>query len=129
MTFRHVGKKVSGVVNVVFVSNPAIRRMKRRYFGINRVTDVIAFRYDELGKVPVSERPFGDMFISADQAKKQARNLRHSFLWEILLLTAHGALHLLDYRDDTPRRRARMWRIQEEALKKAGNVTFFRSRF
>ena len=119
-TFRHVGAKPAGVVSLIFVTNREIRRINRRFRKVRRATDVIAFRYDRSGRLPVLEHPLGDVFISTEQARRQARRLGHPLLREILFLVSHGALHLLDFRDHTPRRLKRMLRLQEEVLSGMG---------
>jgi rRNA maturation RNase YbeY len=102
-----------GELNVVFLDRTAMRRMNRTYLRHDHDTDVIAFRYDASGG---PQAPFGDVYISAYQARRQARELGRSVLDETLTLAVHGTLHLLGYEDDTPGRRARMFRRQDKIL-------------
>jgi probable rRNA maturation factor len=110
--------KAGGELNVVFLDRRKMRVLNRRFLGHDRDTDVIAFEYAEDSGPVRRERPFGDIFISAFQARRQAAKQDHPVLTEVLFLTAHGALHLLGYDDSTARRRAAMFRKQERALPK-----------
>ena len=96
-------------VNFLFVSDIEIRRFNRRYLHHDRTTDVIAFPMKEAGIL-------GDILISSDTAKRQAREEGHSLLTELTILAIHGILHLIGYRDDTKKERERMWRKKRELL-------------
>lgn len=106
----------AGEVNVIWTGRDALRRMNRRFRGKDRFTDVISFRYAGPGR---RGTPFGDLYISPEQARINARRFRVPFPEEIVRLAAHGALHLLGYTDYTPGARARMWRVQEPVVRRA----------
>jgi probable rRNA maturation factor len=76
-------------LSVVLVSNPQIRRLNRLFLGRNRVTDVMAF--------PISNRLLGEIYVSRDQTRTQARRYKVSYREELLRLVLHGLLHLLGY--------------------------------
>ncbi len=106
-----------GEVNVVFLKNRALRRLNKRFLGHNRNTDVIAFGYEPLPGIPRSAQdPLGDIYVSAEQARLQARRIGHSVLMETLTLVVHGALHLAGYDDSTAPKKARMFRRQDRIL-------------
>jgi probable rRNA maturation factor len=104
----------------LLVSDAVIRKYNRRWLQHDDATDVIAFGYPLTpGPSPRrSERgvPFGDIVISTDTAKRQAKEQRHSVLTEVTILAIHGTLHLLGYRDKKKKERERMWRKTEELL-------------
>jgi probable rRNA maturation factor len=106
-------------VGIIFVNNSYIKRLNRRYRKVNRTTDVIAFPMEEHRKftpfIPFTSRLLGDVFISAERAKVQAKALRHSIKEEITILTIHGILHLLRY-DHDRRRDGRVMRNKEEEI-------------
>jgi probable rRNA maturation factor len=81
-------------------------RFNKRYKGKARTTDVLAFEP-------------GDVLISMDAARRQARDRRHSVPRELCHLAVHGLLHLAGYRDASPRLRrlmdAETVRLLEEA--------------
>jgi probable rRNA maturation factor len=76
-------------LSLVLVSNPEIRRLNRRFLGRNRFTDVMAF--------PVSSDFLGEIYVSRDQARLQAREYDVPAKEELHRLVLHGLLHLLGY--------------------------------
>ena len=106
--------RVSGEINVVFLDRKDMLALNKRYLDHGHDTDVIAFNYG--AELPGA--PFGDVYVSAYQARRQAEDLGHPILKEVLTLVAHGALHLLGYDDSTPRKKAEMFRRQDQLLKR-----------
>jgi probable rRNA maturation factor len=100
-------------VTVALVSDRAIRALNRRFLRKDRSTDVLAF--------PGGDRLFlGEVVVSVDRARAQAKTAGHDPATEIALLAAHGLLHLLGYDDRTAARRARMMRRQRRLLHELG---------
>jgi probable rRNA maturation factor len=62
----------------------------------------------------------GDIIISAERARAQARAYGHGLIREAAFLTAHGMLHLLGYDHAAPKEAAEMERLQEEILRSVG---------
>lgn len=92
---RRAGRavKLRGVVNVLVTSNQELQALNRRFRGKDQPTDVLSF---------VPEPGFGgtlagDIAISAEIAKQNARRLGHSAALEIKILVLHGVLHLAGY--------------------------------
>lgn len=108
------GKPVE--VSVVFGTDPFLRSLKKKYFGKAYATDVVAFPllpapcFSPLPAAPCPLPPvlLGDVVISLDHAKKQARENGHSYSDEVLYLFIHGMLHLLGFRDAPAVEAARM---------------------
>ena len=88
-----------------------IQGLNRRFRGVDRNTDVIAFRY---GEKYLWE---GDIAINVAQARIQAKKMRHPTRREIRVLWIHGILHLLGYTDYEPRPRRRMFKRQNQLLR------------
>lgn len=114
-----------GELSLIFVTNPQIRAIHRRFLGVDRATDVVAFPYagaggdDAFGGRRLKERPpFGDVYVSVDQARRQAAELGHSLLEELVTLSVHGTLHLRGYDDHAPADRRRMFGRQEAILRR-----------
>jgi probable rRNA maturation factor len=108
----HEKARLAGEINVVFLDRKAMLAMNRKFLRHGHDTDVIAFQYD--AEAPGA--PFGDIYISAYQAKRQAEELGHPILKEVLTLVAHGTLHLLGHDDSSPSAKARMFRVQDAIL-------------
>jgi probable rRNA maturation factor len=118
--FAAAGRRAAGEVSVVILGRARMRAMNREFLGHDWDTDVIAFDHEPPPGVPRAEVPLGDVFVSAWQARLQAREQGHSVLREVLTLAAHGALHLAGHDDDTPARKARMFKLQDRALEGLG---------
>lgn len=104
--------------NVILVDNEYIHKLNLNYRNIDRPTDVISFALeDEKASVSISDyRVLGDIYISVDKAKEQAKEYGHSFLREICFLTIHGFLHLLGYDHMTKEDETIMFKEQEDIL-------------
>lgn len=121
-------------VGVALVSDRAIRRLNRRYLGVNRSTDVLSFplnrarRRPRRGRFPdrgprravPGARYLGDVVVSADRARVQAREAGHPVRSEVALLAVHGVLHLLGYDDHRPADAAAMARRQRMLVAEMG---------
>ena len=118
---KALGRKASGPgeLNVIFITNREIRRINKRYLRHDRNTDVVAFPYPQAlpAKCTARHAPFGDVFVSVNQAAIQARALGHSLLWELLTLSIHGTLHLMGYDDRAPADRRRMFAKQDRIVR------------
>ena len=104
---RLVGRKN---LSVAVVTNAAIRKLNRRYLRHDYATDVLSF--------PMGGDLLGEVVVSTEYAAREARKRRIAVREELLRYVIHGILHLLDYDDRRPRDRARMWKRQEEELRK-----------
>lgn len=82
------------VVSIAFVDDATMAELNRRYRRKNRTTDVLTFDSGEPGVL-------GDIVISVDQARRQARDEKHSLPTEIRYLLVHGILHSLGYDHET----------------------------
>ncbi len=102
--------KKDGSLNIVFMDSKEMRALNKKFLGHDYDTDVISFPYDE-------KPAFGDIFVSVPQAKRQATQIGHSLLAEILTLIIHGVLHLRGYRDDKPALKKKMFKEQDRLLK------------
>jgi len=94
-------------VNVILVSDRRMARLHRDFMGIGGPTDVITFQH-------------GEIVISVETARRQAGIYRTSLEQELRLYLVHGLLHLRGFEDANPEGQARMKRIQEEILVRAG---------
>ena len=99
-------------VSVVFVGNRFIRRVNKKFLHHDYTTDVIAFPLGEEGRSPLE----GELYINLDRARSQAKIYGVTFAEETRRLIIHGTLHLLGYRDSTPRTKAVMTRCEDEIL-------------
>ncbi len=112
-----------GVVNfnVIIVDNEFIHKMNKEYRGIDRPTDVISFALEDEHDIDYEDfRLLGDIYISIDKAKEQAKEYGHSLKREICFLSVHGLLHLLGYDHMEKEDEKVMFARQEMILNEAG---------
>ncbi len=113
-------------VDVLVTGDEEIRAMNRETRQVDRPTDVLSFPAFDLrpGELPGLEGadpgtglvPLGDMMISLERVKAQAKEYGHSNRRELAYLVVHSTLHLLgyDHMDEGPMK-AQM-REREEAI-------------
>ena len=118
-------------VNVLVTNDTGIRRVNLDMREVDAPTDVLSFPMFELapGDKPPEEDadpatglvPLGDMCISLERAKAQAKEYGHSNRRELAYLAVHSILHLLgyDHMDDGPMK-AQMRRREEAILEELG---------
>ncbi len=89
-------------VSIAIVDDDAMRTLNRQFRKKNKTTDVLTFPADASDADPQAHgRPLGDIVISADQARRQAADQRHSVATEARYLILHGILHALGYDHET----------------------------
>ncbi len=84
----------AAAVNVVFVNDQRIQEMNRRFLKRDRPTNVISFDCDG-PHLPGEPRLLGEVYVSRDRARAQAREYGVSYASELRRLILHGLLHLL----------------------------------
>lgn len=60
----------------------------------------------------------GEVVVSVETAKRRAPEFGNRWEEELLLYVSHGMLHLMGWRDATPREREKMHRREKEILRK-----------
>lgn len=104
-------------LTLVLTDDAAIQVLNRDYRGKDKATDVLSFAQLEGETVPVGEAlVLGDVVISVDTARRQARALGHSLEVELRRLFVHGLLHLLGHDHVHGGWQARRMREAEERL-------------
>ena len=83
-----------GDVTVVLTGDRDIRRLNREFRGKDRPTDVLSF---DIGDGLAPGEPFGDVVISVETARRQARDYDAPLVNEMQRLIVHGVLHLCGY--------------------------------
>jgi probable rRNA maturation factor len=107
--------EVRGDVTLVLAGDETVRRLNKRYRGKDRATDVLSFG---LGDGRTRGEPFGDIVVSVDAARRQARDYGATTGQEIVRLAVHGTLHLCGYDHHAPREAARMHGLTRRLLRR-----------
>lgn len=109
-------KVKNAVLTVVLAQDAFVRRLNRKYKSRDSSTDVLSFDLTPrfLSKACV----IADVVVSADVAMAVAKNRDISFKEELARYVVHGILHLTGHNDASPPEKNRMWKRQEELLKR-----------
>ncbi|MBC7724105.1 MAG: rRNA maturation RNase YbeY [Burkholderiaceae bacterium] len=105
---------------IMLVDEAAMEQLHLQWMDEPGPTDVLSFPMDELR--PGTEEfqtpagLLGDIVLCPQVAIAQAETAGHSPLDEMLMLTAHGVLHLLGFDHAEPDEEKRMFGIQREIL-------------
>ena len=102
-------------LSIALVSDREMRSLNRRWRGKDRSTDVLSFPLQEPGAL-------GDVVISIDTARRQARLGGWPLSAELRRLLAHGILHCRGYDHMTPRDARRMAAAERRLLGSRGMV-------
>lgn len=115
-------------INVLITDDAGIRAINNAYRKIDKATDVLSFPMFQLtaGELPKSWEgyrdvetglvPLGDMAISIERAREQAKEFGHSASREVGYLTIHSILHLLGYDHVDEGTMKKQMRAREEAI-------------
>ena len=91
-----------GDINIIFCSDNYILDVNMRYLQHDYFTDIITFDYCE------GRTLSGDLFISIDSVRENAREYGCEFDEELHRVMVHGLLHLIGYDDHTPKEEAQI---------------------
>jgi rRNA maturation RNase YbeY len=105
-------QKELGTVSYIFCSDNYLLTMNRQYLKASYFTDVITFDYTE--GVFIS----GDVFISIDRVKENAKLYQQKYFQEMLRVILHGILHLCGYKDKTSQEIKQMREKEDYYLQK-----------
>ena len=105
--------RAAGIVEVAVVDDAEIRRLNATYRGIGRRTDVLAF---PLEAPDAPGQLVGQIVVSAETARRQARRVGVPLALELDLLVTHGTLHLVGYDDRDPVEADLMHRRERDLL-------------
>ena len=94
-------------ISVWLISDRRISKLHLQFFGDGSATDVITF-HD------------GEIFISVETTRRNAREFGNSLMSEIKLCMVHGFLHLHGFDDRKPADLKRMKNAQEKILRNMG---------
>ena len=93
-------------ISVLIVSDRKIASLHKQFMNESGPTDVITFQH-------------GEIFISAEMARRNARRFKNSLGQELRLYLVHGLLHLHGFDDRDPANARKMEAVQRKILAKA----------
>lgn len=133
---EHEGFPFEAEINLTLTDNDGIHAINKEYRDIDAPTDVLSFPmlsyesagdfskleddYDDNFNPDTGEIMLGDIIISVDKVKEQAKNYGHSEKREYAFLILHSMLHLFGYDHETEEERADMEARQRAILDTLG---------
>ena len=103
-------RKKQGILNFIFCSDEFLYSMNIKYLNHKTLTDIITFDYSENSIIS------GDIFISIDRVRENAKLLKNSTKDELHRVMIHGVLHLCGYSDKKPADKQKMTLAENKYL-------------
>ena len=97
-----------GILNYILTNDDILVQLNKEYLRHFTLTDIITFDLSETDGLLT-----GDIYISVDRARENAKKFKDSLNSEIKRLMIHGVLHLMGYKDKSQSERELM-RAKEE---------------
>jgi len=97
-----------GILNCILTSDNVLVQLNKEYLRHFTLTDIITFDLSENKGVLT-----GDIYISIDRARENAREYKVTLSNELNRLIIHGVLHLMGYKDKTLKERVLMKEKEE----------------
>lgn len=104
------GKQVEALT-YIFSSDAYLHRINTEHLSHDTFTDVITFG---LGENP--KKIEGEIYISIERVKENAKHFGVPFLQELGRVMVHGLLHLLGYQDGDPEEQRKMRKKEDHYL-------------
>ena len=103
-------QKKTGEISFIFCSDEYLLTLNKQYLNASYLTDVITFDYCEDDFIS------GDIFISVDRVKENAKLYQQTTSKEMHRVILHGVLHLCGYKDKTEKEIQQMREKEEYYL-------------
>ena len=100
-------------VSITLVNDSEIKKINKKYRNINKPTNVLSFELND-------DVLLGDIFISIDTVRKEAKDEGISVPEHTAHMVVHGVLHLLGYDHMNDKDATRMEKKETNILKKLG---------
>ncbi len=84
-----------GEINYIFCDDEYLNKLNVEFLNHDTLTDIISFDYS------VGKELHGDIFVSVERVKENAKDFEVSIDDEIQRVLVHGVLHYCGYKDKT----------------------------
>ncbi|MFH1047757.1 MAG: rRNA maturation RNase YbeY [Patescibacteria group bacterium] len=127
VTYRTAGGTAKVQISVSVVGDKEMRRLNLEHRGKDTTTDVLSFAYQESEEFIDCDNGdenslLGEIVISAEQVRRQAKQIGRKISAEFALMLIHGVLHLLGYDHVTLEDENEMFCLQQDIMLKAGII-------
>ncbi|SDS37826.1 rRNA maturation RNase YbeY [Gramella sp. MAR_2010_147] len=102
--------KFTGDISFIFCDDEYLHKINLEYLSHDTYTDIISFD-NTLGNTIQ-----GDIFISTERVRENAKNFNVEFTEELKRVLIHGILHFCGFKDKTERESELMRRKEEEKI-------------
>ncbi|KGO89034.1 rRNA maturation RNase YbeY [Flavobacterium suncheonense] len=102
--------KELGEISYIFCDDEYLHKINVEYLNHDTLTDIISFDYSE-GKILQ-----GDIFISIERVRDNAKDFSVSFEEELKRVMIHGVLHYCGYKDKSEADEKRMRAKEDEKV-------------
>jgi len=106
---------IPGDLNYIITNNREIKELNKKFLKHNYATDVISFKYDEGNVIN------GEVYVSIEKVKANARKYRVSVKNELERVLIHGTLHLCGFLDYNEKERKKMRSEEDLWIEKFGD--------
>jgi probable rRNA maturation factor len=101
-------------LSLVLIGNIEMRKLNAKYRRKDYPTDVLSFPIEQT--LPAAHRVLGDVIISVEMARQQAKERGRATDQEMATLLIHGIVHLLGYDHERSSRDARVMKRLENKI-------------
>lgn len=109
-------------INIILTNPKNIKETNKKYRNIDKETDVLSFPMFEKDEIQNIEGNIpdvlGDIVISIERVKEQAKEYEHSFERELAYMVVHGFYHLMGYDHMVEEEKVQMRQKEENVLEK-----------
>jgi len=102
-------------LNYIFMTDPELREMNKAYLNHDYETDVLTFDLRDKG---TQKELNGEIYISLDRIRAQAKEYSVEFKNELMRVMVHGMLHLIGFNDLNTEENVLMRSEEDKALAK-----------
>lgn len=106
--------RVEGEINYVFCDDDYLHKLNVEFLDHDTLTDIISFDYS------VGNTINGDVFISVERVRDNARDFETRFQDELNRVIIHGILHYCGYKDKSAEEKELMRGKENDYLAKMG---------
>lgn len=102
--------KTLGEIGFVFCDDAFLLNLNQEYLQHDTFTDIISFDYSFGNTLQ------GEIYISTERVKENAKKYDNSFENELRRVMVHGVLHLCGYKDKTTEEKEKMRQKEDKKL-------------
>jgi probable rRNA maturation factor len=103
-------------LNYIFCSDDFLHNMNEQFLHHDDYTDIITFDLSTSNPPSALSNLSGEIFISTERVKENAKTFKTAFQNELHRVIIHGVLHLCGYKDKTKAAKAAMRKKEDYYL-------------